>query len=267
MYRLYSFAGVTLPDARSEYQADTPSAVASMVAVAGGGSGFDTLGSAAAGLAAPYELRYRSVITAASLTALETAVAAQRALVGTRGTLRKRLASAATYYDVTARLLDVRMGIEPRHSHGNFLPVEWRFLVLDEFWRSSAAQTNGFTLNATPKACELTNSGNAPVRDVVVTFTPVGSDITVLEVEIAGVAHWQYTGTIAVGDELTVDCGARRVYNKALTDLYANFALESDHASEDWLPLAASATTTVNVTRTGGSTLSTASFLRYHKYV
>lgn len=267
MYRLYSFDGVTLPDARSEFEAGTAEAWNGAIALPGGASAFDSLGAAQAPLVAPYQIKYSSMVSNSSLATLETTLEAWRAKVGVRGLLRRRLLSAATYHDITARLLSIDMDVRARATHGKLIPVQWRWLVLDEFWRKSTLQTNSFTLNATPKACAVTNSGNAPVRDLVLTLTPDTSAFTAIEVEVAGLAHWTYTGTLAVGDALYVDCGARRVYNKANSDLYANFELESDHASEDWLPLAANATVTVNVTKTGGSTLSTAKFEWYFKYV
>lgn len=266
MHRLYSFANTTLPVGRSEYQADTPSAVASMVATAGGGPGFDTLGSGVARLRAPYELRYRAVMTASSLTSLESTVATWRALVGTRGKLRKRLASGATYYDITARLLDLRLDIQPRHSHGKFLPAEWRFLVLDEFWRAALASSTTRALTTNPISFSVTNAGNAIVRDAVITFDPVDTKLTAVAITaFGGTYDIGYTGDISVGDSITIDCGARRVYNKALADQYANFALNAKHVQEDWLGILTGART-LTVSKSGGSANSTVNVTFYSKY-
>lgn len=267
MYRLYSFDGVTLPDARSDFDASTAQAWNGALALPGGSSAFDSHGSARAPLLAPYMLQYSSTVSASSLSSLETTLAAWRAKVGVRGTLRRRLLSAATYHDITARLVDVQMNVRPAATHGRMVPVRWRWQVLEEYWKASSVTSSPFTLNASPKSCAIVNLGSAVIRDALAVFSPAVSAFTVIDVAISGVAHWTYTGTIAVGDALYVDCGSRRVYNKAGTDLYSGFKLESNHASEDWLPLAASATTTVAVTKTGGSTASTATFDYYIKHV
>lgn len=266
MYRLYSFDGVTLPDARSEFDGDTAQAWLGAVALPGGAQAFDSLGSAQAPLVAPYLLEYSSVVSAASLATLESTMSAWHAKVGVRGLLRRRLLSAATYQDITARLVEITAPIRPSATHGKQIKPTWRFQVLDEFWRSSSIQTDSFTLNAVPKACVTGNSGNAVVRDCVLTVTALISMITQLTVAISGVAEWTFTGNIATGTALVVDCGARTVRNNG-ADAFSGFTLTSNHKSPDWLPLPPGGFTTVNVSRTGGGTTSTAEFARYFKYV
>lgn len=266
LYRLYSFSSAVFPDARSEFQADTPEAWDGLVARLGGGPAFDTLGTDRAPLLAPYSLVYRSVFAASSLGALEPSIATWRAFVGRRATLTKRLISAATYYDVAARLTQMRYQVEPAHGFGVWVPMEWRFLVLSEFWQAQASSFVSYTINATPKVCAVSNAGNAVIRDCVVRVTPDASNITALTIGITGVAEMTYSGTIPVGDYLEIDCGARTVRNGAGTDLYASFALTSNHKSEDWLPLLAGSTD-VNVTKTGGSSSSTVTFTRYARYL
>lgn len=265
LYRLYSFAGAVLPDAFSEFQADTPEAWDGLVERVGGGPAFDTLGTDTAPLLAPYGLVYRSLFTAASLGALEASLATWRALVGQRGVLTRRLISAATYYWTWARLMQVRYQVEPRHGFGGWAPVEWRFLVLSEFWQAASTSTVSYALDATPKTCAVSNVGNAVVRDCVLKITAVSSPITALGIAILGVAGMTYSGTIAAGDYLEIDCGARTVRNGAGADMYGSFTLTSNHKSEDWLPLPAGATN-VYVSKAGGSSASTAAFTWYAKY-
>ena len=267
MYRLYQFGSMVLPDARSEFDGSTAEAWNGALALPGGAVGFDPLGAAAAPLRTPYELRYSAIVSGASLSALETTLAGWRALVGTRAVLQRKALGTAAYQWVYARLLELKLDTRPKHSLGRWQPVEWRFQVLDEFWRHATVQTNSFTLNASPKSCAVVNSGNAPVRDLVLTITADTSDITALTVAITGVAEWTFSGTIAVGAKaLVISCGARTVLNNGV-NAYGSFALTTNHKSNDWLPLPAGATTTVVVTKTGGSATSTAVFDRYYKYV
>lgn len=265
MYRLYSFDGVTLPDARSEFDGDTAQAWLGAVALPGGALAFDSLGSGRAPLVAPYVLEYSSVVSAASLGSLESTLSTWRGKVGTRGLLRRRLLSAATYQDITARLVEITMPVRPAATHGKQLKLIWRFQVLEESWRASSATTSSNTLGASPKTIALGNSGNAVVRDMVVTITPKTADITALTVAISGTAEWTFSGTIVMNKSLVVDCGARTVRNDGV-DAYSSFALTANHKSSDWLPLAPGLSSVV-VTKTGGSTDGNALFSYYFRYV
>lgn len=266
MYRLYSFDGVALPDMRSEFEAGSAPAWNGAVALPGGGVAFDSLGAQQAPLMAPTIVRYSSLIKD-SLVNLENTLLGWRQRVGQRATLRRRLLSAATYTDVTARLLGVSMDVQSAHSHGKGLLVEWRFQILEEFWRAVSLTTSTHDLDTSAVAISVNNPGNAPVRDCKIVISCNGkTDLTAVTVKIENVAEWTFSGTLTETDKLIVDCGQRTVTGPS-GDAYGQFALTSNHKSNDWLPLAAGGLSSVVVTRTGGNVADTISFQRYAKYV
>lgn len=112
-----------------------------------------------------------------------------------------------------------------------------------------------FTLNTSPKNVTINNGGNATVTNAVITVTAAGTDITALTIAKSGETQLVYSGTIAVGQALVIDCGAWSVENNGSDD-YANFALGASHAIEEWLHLSPG-NNTITVTKTGGSAAST----------
>ena len=77
--------------------------------------------------------------------------------------------------------------------------------------------------------------GNEAVTDPVITLIPVSADVT--RVEIQGTkAHLLFTGRIAVGSALSIDCGAYSVLNNGI-DAFDAFSLGPDHTLSNWLTL------------------------------
>jgi hypothetical protein len=89
------------------------------------------------------------------------------------------------------------------------------------------------------------------VRDTVITIRAVGTPITELGVSLAGKFDWHWTGSLAVGKDLIIDCGTKRITNDG-ADAYAGFALQAGHADNDWLPLDVGVST-ISVHLTGGA--------------
>ena len=118
-----------------------------------------------------------------------------------------------------------------------------------------------FTLNVSPKTVVVNNGGNAAVRNCIITVTAGTAAITALTIAISGVVDIDYTGTIAAGESLVVDCGAFSVENNGTPDS-AHWILASGHASEDWLPLEKGDNSVV-VTKTGGDVDSVIKFEFY----
>lgn len=265
MYYLYSFGSNILPQAQANFDSSTPAAVNPMLLTIGGG--FDVLGTASAPLATPYTISHSGLLRASSLANLKTLLDGWRAAVGSRGTLTRRtFGSSPTSQTVSARLIQVQTQTEPVHQFGVFQPATFLFATSDEFWRASSSSSASVALDASPKTLTVTTTGNAPVRDAVVTITAQTSAITVVTVAISGVAEWTYTGSIAAAAALVVDCGARTVRSGAGVDLYSGFALGNNHASDQWLPLVVGANT-VTITKTGGGATSTCAVAYYQKYV
>jgi hypothetical protein len=115
-------------------------------------------------------------------------------------------------------------------------------------------ESDFYVLNSTPKAVIVTNGGNALATRVILSITAGSAPITALAIA-SGLHSVTYTGTIAAGKTLVLDCGAWSILNDGV-DAYALFARSSAHASPYWFALTPGANT-VTVARVGGATDST----------
>ena len=222
---------------------------APMVELPGGG-GFDALGSDQA-RGRLSELVVRGNLDAASESALDTAWAPFRALLGTRNKLWALMGNGSQRWK-WARLLE-----EPALSeavHVDWQPLTLRFQLESEVWQG-AAHSEVTGLDESPQACGAPNNGNVPVRDAVFTLTAAGTPITAVTVTMTGVSQFTWTGSIGVGKSLVIDCGAGTVKNDG-ADAYSTFALTANHKIREWLRLAAGLNS-VLVARSGGSSAST----------
>jgi len=215
-----------------------------------GGGWFDPAGS---GQARPRlrELVARGRLSATSETALDTAWAAWRALVGTRSKLWLTMGDGSQRWR-WARLVEVPALSEAEHVL--WQPLSLRFELLSEVWQG-AAHSEVTGLDESPQACGAPNNGNAPVRNAVVTLTAAGTNITAATFTMTGVSQFSWAGTLLVGNSLVIDCGARTVKNNG-ADAYSGFSLGAGHAIAEWLRLVAGLNS-VLVARTGGSSAST----------
>lgn len=195
-------------------------------------------------------MRLKGVWVAASIAAMETKLAALRALVGTRDRLWR--SNGTTQHWRVARLLEMRSDLGAGLAVDALL--EFTFEALPGPWNGTARTVNA-TLDASPKTAACTNSGNLRVADPVVTVTAAGSPITVVRVRVAGVTDVQWTGSLAVGQSLVIDCGARTV-RAGGADAYAGLSHLSGQTVSDWLRLEPGSNS-VLVYRTGGSAAST----------
>jgi hypothetical protein len=155
-----------------------------------------------------------------------------RAVIGTRGTLyRKRWDDNAMQWKA-ARLLQVRHG-KQADDRTVKAELECVFDAPDAKWRGitqASATASGGQIIAD-------NAGSETVDDAILTVTAASGSITGVVVSCAATgASWAWTGTIADGTALVVDCGAATV-RKAGVDAYSGFALASGHAARSWLPL------------------------------
>ena len=189
---------------------------------------------------------------AATASEVEAKVRALRALRGVRSRLWRVDASSNQQWR-WARCLRVQSEVEP----GALTVASFRltFELFPMPW-SGTDRSNSVTLSSSPQNVSLTNSGDAYVRDAVLTLTAGSAAITQVDFVVSGVVAMRWTGTIGVGQSLVIDCGKRTVL-LAGADAYSGFSLESGHAIGDWLRLAKGGNTTLVVTRSGGSTNST----------
>jgi len=270
-FYLYQFGTTEIPGAQGAF--GFPAQVRSTSQRTLGGN-FDGAGALTLSPELPYALNYTGlVVHATDTTQIRTELDALRAL---RGQLDRLWLRTADGYDrwAWARLLNVSpemravdraavqfvMGFEVRSlwngaAHGG----AWTFDDGYYFDNGLYFDTEGaHTLNTLPKTLTITNNGNVAVDNCGITITAVANAITALKIGIAGVCEFTFTGTIAAGTSLVVDCGNKTVLNNGL-DAWRYFALTAAHTIEPWLRLAPGANSVV-VTPTPASTTCTAQF-------
>jgi hypothetical protein len=215
-----------------------------------GGRAYDWRGSERAPIA-PEEIVIEGVWVADSVAAMETKHAALLALVGRRSKLWR--SNGTTQHWRTARLLSIDAPVEAGFAH--WMAYTMRFELAAMPWQGTAQSPNA-ALDTSPKVVACANSGNARVTNPVVTVTAAGSTITVVRVRVVGVSDIQWSGSLAAGQSLVIDCGKRTV-RRAGADAYAGFSLLAGHVVSDWLRIEPGVTA-VQIYRTGGSAASTA---------
>jgi hypothetical protein len=210
---------------------------------------WDSLGS---GIAKPevQTITHRGKAIAASSSLLQTSLNAWRALNGQRNLLWKSSDGGTTNQWRYARVMDVRTDWGLRNGTP-YAIVEMDFELAASPWNGAAHTAESTTLDATPHTVVTVNGGNVRVRDAVITIRAVGTNITDIQVSITNKASWGWAGTLVVGDDLVIDCGAKRITNDGV-GAYGDFYLQSGHADIDWLPLDPGSST-ISVQRTEGA--------------
>jgi hypothetical protein len=253
-YWITQFDTTAIAGASANHDIGIPEANAEVMAALGGA--FDTRGSEQVAAKLPYSIQVQGKLVQTSVAALLAAYQTLRALHGKRAKLyRTADGGTANGEWVWARLMRVETSrkVENRLA----LPFTLTFMVESPIWHGTARSTT-ITLSSSPATGTVTNSGNATVRDAIITVTAAGSAITVVDIEnttTGNVSKIRYTGAIPAGQSLVIDCGARSVKVNG-ADAYAGFSLQAAHAIPEWLRLAAGANS-IRVTRTGGGTAST----------
>jgi len=212
------------------------------------GGAHDPWGADQAPVQLPYTLRVSAELVHTTPGSLRTALYALRALHGERAKLYRTPDGGVLNSEwVWARL--ERLRVARRAANVLVLPIEMDFTILTAPWRGDDA-TVSTVLDASPKSITCTNGGNARISDSVITVTAAGSAVTNVQVSIAGESLWAWAGTLTVGNDLVIDCGAKTVRNNGV-DAYSGFALDPLHTVSEWLRLEPGSNT-VQVWRTGG---------------
>lgn len=274
-YRLERFGELELAVYDVTDDVGTFRAATGAIALPGGGF-FDQYG----GDLAPREntlIRRRFSFFEDTKSDLVDAHDALRALVGKRAKLFRRRSTGLVEW-CWARLLHVPAQRTARQQFHQPLECIWE--MVSDIWYGEehgavwtfdsgeffdtglffdpAADTL-FTLTTTSESCACPNNGNRVVENAVITVTAAGSAITqVTIISVSAGISLKYVGSIAAGEALVIDCGAKSVKDNGV-DAYSGFTLESGHTQEEWLPLEPG-TTTLTVARTGGNSSSTIRF-------
>jgi hypothetical protein len=244
-------AGVALPIKGIEQPVGIGRAASGMIDLPGGNS-WDSTGSAQTRLRSQI-ITIRGGWVSATAADMTTKIDALRALVGTRDYLWATPDSGTTKRSRLARCLDVRATVRPRFPR--WMQVEMDFELVAGPWAGAAHTAESTTLDAGTHDVVTTNAGNTRVQDAIMTITASGSAITAISVLLAARFHWHWTGSISAAASLIVNGGTRRITNGG-NDAYSTFALQADHADNDWLPLDPGINT-ISVERTGGDNSST----------
>lgn len=250
--RLTQFGTYTLPLYNRRDQISTGDAGGSLTALVSGVSydhyGTDQAPESTMTVSASWE------IIETTAAAVQTERDAIRALLGKRQRLWARTPSGSWRF-VWARLARVRM--ERRIEYIYYQPVEATFEVAQPGWNGDGHgapwyldagedldeglfidNLDQWLPSSSPLTMTVNNGGNRTVSDVILTVT-AGSD-SISNIRVVCTAQgvdWTYSGTVAAGDVLTVDGGARSVLNDG-SNAYSGFALNAGHAVADWLRLA-----------------------------
>ena len=205
-----------------------------------GGGAFDTLGSETA----PGEaqtLTKRCILYNEDRAQLQADLDDLKSLAGKKGKLYMQI------YGGAQRWRKARCQITGQRPPATpfTVDIDLSFECESETWNSTQVTSNT-DLDSTPKNISLTNSGNTPVKNAVITITiPADAppNITKLIFLISGSVEFEYTGSLSSNDTLVIDTGARSVKKNGADDYGGNFSLTSNHAISEWLRLAVGANT------------------------
>lgn len=176
------------------------------------------------------------------------------ALLAMRGKLAKlwRQDADNNWYWLLARLVSVS-NARSLDQYSNYIDVAAEFEPVSTKWhgyRNGAGWqindgvsqiNNGLQFNqpdetetVSPGAnnITITNNGNVVVNDAIITYSAaIATDTVTIN---AGGDQISYTGTVAAGNDLVIDCGAMTVKNNGSDD-YDNLSVPSTRTH--WLPL------------------------------
>ena len=271
-YRIYKFGSTTLPSTRLEGTFGTGADVDSGVQTVGGM--LDTRGDGYATLRVPYDVVYSAwVYNAAEATAM-TQFKALSALRGTRAKLYRINEYDSTEHWAYARLMQVQAPWQ--YQRRTMQPVSLLFQLLTPWYEDATAgdpwvlddgevlddglylDESGaltYTLDAgsgNANAISVRNNGNAVSYYASLAITAGTNAITVATIQ-GPYSKFTWTGTVASGKVLVIDCRNRTVTNDGV-NAYSGLALDTTHYIDYWLQLPPDSWAGITITLTGGST-------------
>ena len=122
---------------------------------------------------------------------------------------------------------------------------------MDDGVSFDAAEFMDTMSGASPYVITVTNRGNGICYDPVITITAGTNAITALTIATS-TTDIDWTGNIASGQSLVIDCGAKSIKENGVND-YVGFAYGGSHTANGWLELPPG-DTAITISRTGGST-------------
>lgn len=278
---LTRFGSIYLPQYDVNFNAGTAPAQLAVTQLYGGGI-FDTHGLGRSPQRYPKLITYPCTVVGSSTLEARTAIRQLRAAIGTRQKLWRSSVVDEEAQWCRARLVDVDATMKSKMPRWH-VPVTLTFAQLAGwngvhhsggvvFGQDGAFFGDGlffgeddiYALDGTEEVDQnitLSNGGNLPVTGVKIYVVAGSAAITALTIKVTGVSYLRYTGTVAVGKTLYLDCDIKKITNDG-ANAYANLALTAEHYIADWLVLQPGDNTVV-VNRTGGGTGSTVEFQFY----
>lgn len=273
-YILEKFGTTLIPQARPTMDIGAGQAQSVLVGLPSGGA-YDAIGSARSRGQA-ITVNHAGAIYEDTNAAVQSALDALKALIGTRDQLFRRMPNGTVQW-ITARLTSLTGQRTIEHVH--HLDLSLSFASHEYYWHGTHHGAGwlldaGFNLDegkvfdeanadvTTPIPASgtvtVTNAGNYPVRNAIISIYAGTTPITNLTLILTGATSLRYAGTIGSGKTLVLDCGKFTALNDGVDD-FANLTRESGHVIADWLCLEPGANL-VAVTRTGGDANSSITF-------
>jgi hypothetical protein len=264
---LYQFGGVSIPGARGRFQWPAQARPSVVPTINGN---FDAAGLSAADMQFPVALTYTGAVVNADTSVVADQLDVLRALTGTAARLSVWSMAENAARWAWARLVNVspEMGATNRSvitfvlqfqvfsiwhgfAHGGGITNSYAHSTLfaNGLWSDFDHATN---IASSGDVVPLWNGGNTAVHDPGIIVQAGSAAITYLKLSLPSVAEWEYTGTIALGTYLVIDCGARTIRNDG-ADAFAAWQRTANHLTADWLTLAPG-NSPLTVTFTGGDT-------------
>ncbi len=258
-YRYTEFDGVPLPVGNLEQPHDTASIESDLIDSIGSaysyhGSGAKTARKQALQLRGLYwgETAYLTdgagnyivdgagnrLIAGDARAMLRSQVDALRAKRWQSGPLwRVRISDNARQW-LTARLLQVRHE-RKREDMALMAHITCQWESAMVAWRAEDATTvSGNATAGAPLGLLAVNGGDTSVHDAILSVAATSGTVTSVRVQgpEAGI-DWTWTGTLATGQTLIVDCG-RQTMRRSGADVYGGWVRAPVHTAAGWLPLA-----------------------------
>lgn len=148
-----------------------------------------------------------------------------------------------------ARCTSVNSGVMRQVGNAYALPVSIRFVLLGRCWSGARTAANlgsegqdvdvwGETEldnSGDVATVQYVNNGNTNVVNPIIKITATGDDVVSVHLE-CNVCSLTYTGNVAIGHKLVIDCGARSVTNSGIGD-YNGLSFDGNHRTHEWFIL------------------------------
>lgn len=167
-----------------------------------------------------------------------------------------------------ARLINIVAGTNVQSIPRNQQAMELFFEVAGPVWKSDSEKNLSGSLSTQYTNVEIENTGTAYVRDVEITVTASGSNITTVYFRYLsddGDCYFYYSGTISPGQTLTIDTGQMTVLLGS-SDAYDGFGFHSSHEIDGWLQIPPKSSDDLRIERVGGDSSSTYTVDYYEAY-